>query len=724
MLLLLAAALLNARTPAHAAGGRGRHADADSLMELTFSYQQRNRLHIGLLRSRVYSKIHIHTDIRNKLFRLLPNSVHIDKGRNHYFGEALARVEYSDLGIVNHRNIAFYSSLSRLRKMRDIYSTNLTVQVYSPYLISNKLLSPFNRANRRHYRYRTDSADVAADGTLRTWVSFAPKSSNAYLVSGRALIDSETGRIDSATFKAVYDNLLHITVGFRLGEAGEASLLPRWVSADAYYKVAKNKAAMSSISVFDHYEISARHYADSLRRARGLRKYNVSRLELQTLPDTARVVRDPGYFSSVRPIPLTSGEDSVYQTLLRRQADSKPATAETKSKALRISSLEDLFLDKHSLSLLGGRATLRIPAMFSLSMLQWSGSRGFAVQNRLNFSLNAGSVAARLKPKLGYSFKQKQFYWEVPLDVRFLPGIDGGIESSVGNGNRIYSSLQAREVRERMRQITNYDSLLNVFNRYNFNYYNDMYVRSMFYFSPVCGTKVKLGAVYHKRGQRNWNREAAASGMRHYYKSFAPRVDVECTPGTYYYKGGSGGRTALRSYMPTFRGSYERGIYMLGCKNRYERMEFDCSYKLGVTPVSSLSLRGGCGFFTNRKEMYFVDYDNFSFHDMPAGWDDDMSNEFHLLDRRFYNESNYYVLAGAAYDTPMLIFGRLPLAARAINRERLYLNAVCLHALNPYIEAGYGVATNFYDGALFVGAGNATGFELGVKIALRLFENW
>lgn len=721
--MLLAALLLLPTTPARAGGGKDRHADADSIMGLTFSYPKRNHLHIGLVRSRVYSKIHIDTDIRNKLFRLLPNSVHIDKGKNHYFGEGLAKLEYSDLGIMNHKNIAFYSSLRRLKKMRDIYSTNVTVQVYTPYLISNKLLSPFNHANRRHYHYHADSVVIATDGTPRTWITFTPKSNNTYLVSGRALIDSETGRIDSATFKAVYDNLLYFTVGFKIASTtGEMSLLPKWVKVDAHYNVAKNKANMSSLSVFDHYEISSHHYADSLRHARGFKKYNISRLELRS-PDTARVVRDPEYFSSVRPIPLNHEEDSIYQTLLSRQTATKPA-AETKSNALRISSMEDLFLDKHSVNLLGGRATLRIPAMFSLSMLQWSGNRGFAIQNRLKFSLKAGSVTANLNPKLGYSFKQKQFYWEVPLNVKFLPGIGGGLESSVGNGNRIYSSLQAKEVRERMKEITNYDSLLNVFNRYNFNYYNDMYIRNMFYFSPLCGTKVKLGAVYHKREQRNRNREAAASGMRHYYKSFAPRVDIECTPGTYYYESSSKEKIALQSYMPTIRGSYERGVNMFGCKNRYERMEFDCSYKIGINTVSSLSLRGGCGFFTNRKEMYFVDYDNFSFHDMPAGWDDDMSNEFHLLDRRFYNESNYYVLAGAAYDTPMLLFGNLPLISRAINRERLYFNAVSLHALNPYIEAGYGVATNFFDGALFVGAGNATGFEFGAKIALRLFENW
>ena len=114
----------------------------------------------------------------------------------------------------------------------------------------------------------------------------------------------------------------------------------------------------------------------------------------------------------------------------------------------------------------------------------------------------------------------------------------------------------------------------------------------------------------------------------------------------------------------------------------------------------------------------------FSFQNMPTGWDDDMLGDFQLLDRHWYNESNYYALLCTAYESPMLLLSRVPLISKIIKKERVYLNAVSLHALNAYVEGGYGISSDFFDGAVFFGGGNASGFQFGAKISLRFFDNW
>ncbi len=696
--------------------------NADSIMARTFQYQQERNLHIGHIKSQVYTKFHINTDIHNVLLRIIPNTIHISKGKNHYFGESMALLEYSDIGVANRKVLAFHSTLRRLKELRDVYMTNVSVQVYSPYMISNKLLSPFNRVNRKYYSYNVDTTKAVPQNGM-AWVAFTPRNQNSLLVKGCALIDVSTGKLDSVRFKAVYDNMLHCDVRFKLGKDGICALLAEKVDFDARYKFAGNRVDIAVESLVDHIETDERHYADSLSRVKGSDKYNITRLDLLS-PESGSIVRSRDFFANTRPVPLTSEEDSLLQM---REKPVKADTTKDNTKSiveLSADAFEDVFLDRHNLKLFNNRAQISIPPILSLSMLQWSGSRGFSIQKRFKFSLQTESgVSVNMRPKVGYNFKQKILYWEVPLNMRLFPKQNGGFALSVGNGNKIYSSLQAKEVREQLKQFSNYDSLLSVFNKYNFNYYKDLFARSLFYISPKCGMDLELGVVFHQRKPTNWNKEAELGGMRKYYKSFAPHVEMTYTPGMYYYESRRG-KVPLHSHCPTFRGSYERGVNWLDCKNRYEKMEFDCSHRIDIGKLSSLYLRGGCGFFTNRKDMYFVDYDNFLFHDMPAGWDDDMTGEFHLLDRRFYNESNYYVLLGSSYDTPMLLLGKLPLVSRVITRERVYFNAVCLHALNPYVECGYGVATSMFDGALFVGAGNGTGFEFGAKISLRFFDKW
>ena len=694
---------------------------ADTLMNRVFAYAQNNGGHIGRFENIVYTKFHIDSNVRNFLLKLLPHSIDFPKGKRHIFGESITRYNYLDLGIINRKEIAFYSSMRKLRKIPDILHNNVNALIYEPTIYIDYLLSPFNKKNRSHYKYAIEVVSGSGTGK-KVMLAFTPKYDNTQLVEGTAWIEYETGRVESVIFNAVYDRILHVNVNLRTGKDGLASLLPQQTYIKLQYKWGGNTVSMSLDSHMYYENLGSTNYTDSLRFIAGRKQYDIT--ELNLIPhDTTGVVRTREYFDNYRPQPLTSWEDSIYSSIplsVKNNTTSSPNHAKKKEKT---ASIEDLLLSSHSVDF-NENTTLALPAVITPSMFQWSGSRGVSLQARLRFNVNfPRGQYLKLSPRVGYSFKQKQVYWNVPLNVLIFPSIGMGFEATVRNGNHIYSSLQAREVRKELEKYSDYDSLLNVFNKYNFNYYNDFYTGAAFYIEPVVGLKIHSGLSFHKRNLINWNNVASSNGMKRHYKSIAPYIDLEYTPALYYTRA-SGRRIPVHTSWPTFRMSYEKGVRWWTCDNRYERWEFDASYKINLKALSSIYIRAGGGLFTDRKEMYFVDYDNFSFQNMPTGWDDDMLGDFQLLDRHWYNESNYYALLCTAYESPMLLLSRVPLISKIIKKERVYLNAVSLHALNAYVEGGYGISSDFFDGAVFFGGGNASGFQFGAKISLRFFDNW
>lgn len=707
--------------PTSKAGAKTKDQAVDTVMQHVFTYASKNRLHVGHFDNVVYTKFHIDSHIRNFTIKLIPNSFNLERGKKHILGENVTRYNYVDFGIVSRKEVAFYSSMKKLRKIPDILHSNVNAMIYEPTIYVDNLLSPFNKINRRYYNYSIDSTRHV-DGATQVLVSFTPKYGNTQLVKGKAWVDYDTGKVEKMVFEAVYDNILHVKVSLLTGKNGILSLLPDRTFIEMNYKLGGNTVSINLNSQMNYRRADSRHYADSIGFYTDKNRYDITRLDL--IPyDTTNVIRTKSYFDDIRPFPLTYAEDSIYSANCDSIKTYGSTTDTTRHNSFNTSSLEDILLSRHKVSF-SNNTTLAIPAVFTPSMFQWSGSRGISLQARLQLSMDFPSGRLlKLTPSIGYSFRQNQIYWKVPVDFLVFPKIGGGIEANIRNGNHIYSSIQAREVRKQLKKFSSYDSMLNVFNKYNFNYYDDFKASAAFYIEPVVGLKMYSGLTFHQRNLINWNNVASAGGMKRYYKSIAPFINLEYTPALYYRRAANR-RIPLHTYWPTFRMSYEKGVRWWTCDNKYERWECDASYRINLRALSSIYLRAGGGLFTDRKEMYFVDYENFSFQNMPIGWEDDMFGVFQLLDRHWYNESNYYALFCTAYESPRLLITRAPLISKVIKKERLYINAVSLHALNAYIEGGYGISTNFFDGAVFIGGGNASGVEFGAKVSLRFFDRW
>ena len=107
--------------------------------------------------------------------------------------------------------------------------------------------------------------------------------------------------------------------------------------------------------------------------------------------------------------------------------------------------------------------------------------------------------------------------------------------------------------------------------------------------------------------------------------------------------------------------------------------------------MRNIYYRFGFGAFTNQDELYFVDFANFSRHNLPVGWNDEIGGVFQVLDSRWYNSSRRYVRGHFTYEAPFLILRHLMKYTRYVQNERILHQCTFLcRIFNLIWEVGYG----------------------------------
>ena len=689
---------------------------ADSLVGRVYTYTQREGLELGEYSADLYMRYLLQTKTNRCgwIMRYLPNLSKVEKGEHLYFGERHVSYSHRSNGIMDWKNLAFWGTTPRRNGLNYEEVSRFNFSVYSSQLLSDRVLSPLNERNKHYYKYYTDSS-LKADSAGQVRIKVVPRFHNTQLVEGTMDVDSLSGAVRKFTFNYQYTLTKYALTAY-MGREGVASLLPERVSVDYSITILGNKMHwLLDGSMRYSFEENLSSAPSKAIKSRDMTPYYQMRL------DTTKMRRDVAYFDSIRPYPLTEKEKAICREALKIDS-AKLNEPWLDTRSFLSEQMEDILFDRHQVAL-GKSGKVKLPAIVTPSMVQWSKSKGLMLQTRIGveFKFPKGG-GIDFGGRVGYNFKQERVYWKVPLNILFSPRVDARFGIEIGNNNDMYSSEQADAVRKKMEHVTNYDSLIRVFDNYEFYYYRDRYLRGQFSVSPVAGLSLSLGAKYHRRTLVEWNDMAAALGMQREISSLSPHFHLEWTPAVrYYWKNNR--RVLLGSDFPTFMLDYERGLKVGKCDSDYERWEMDIRYKRDLYALRSLYLRLGAGFYTSRGGSYFLDYEYFHDNNMPSGWEDEMSGQFQVLDSRWYNESKYYVRCSAAFESPMLLFSRIKFLSRAIQKERIYCNLLSVQSLVPYGELGYGLSTHVVDLGAFVGmAKNQVNF--GFKFALRLFDEW
>ena len=644
------------------------HNDTDSLLQRIFGYEGNYGQTMDGTERNFYMKYDYRTMRRNFTLMMVPNMYPISRGNRNYTGETYGRIRFHSDGNHELNSQVAVGTIGHYKKIFPVLVGYITPKLYQPTLIGDFVLSPFHADNKRFYRYQLGS-DSLGKKTLAFW----PRINNTQLVKGKALVDPLTGKIEQTTIKGSFD-LIIFSLELTMDEHSH-SLIPQKSDLFSVFKLMGNRIGARTTAFFNC---------------------------PVTLADSMKTTDGMALMDSLRPIPLTAFEKSVYRKKIMDE--------EKKSEKSRIARISNTAWDVLGDRLVGNlsagneNAYIKLSPLLNPFYLSYSQNKGLSYKLKLtaeyNFSPQQG---IELNPMLGYNFKQKQIYFTLPLRFTYWQQRKGWVELIWKNGNRITNSTVLDKIKDEMVDTINFDHL-------GLDYFRDYSLRLSTNLQLLPSLGLNLGFIYHRRTALS-GRLMNLLGKPHIYRSFAPNIQASLQP---------------YPQWPMLTVNYERGIKGVANGNtKYERIESDLSYHRRMSRLRQYSLRLGGGFYTDRSTTFFVDYDNFHDNYLPDGWEDDWTGHFQLLTAQWYNASRYYIKANAAYESPMMALSRLPLVGRYIETERLYAGILQIERIHtPYIEVGYGMTNRFFSAGLFASFVNANFEEIGAKCTVELFKKW
>ena len=656
-------------------------AQADSsVLRRINNYGQSIEGRLDNIHTNIYIRYGFKTNKRNATLMAIPSMFSLSRGRREHAGEAYNKIFIHYKSLAEAITQLSVSTIPHNRGALDVLTRYLMPNIYDVTMVGDRILSPLNRHNTRLYRYT-----VTYLTGNRAEIVFRPRRYNTQLVSGSAIADRRTGRVIRIKFSGEYD-MTDFSVDAVMGSSGLRSLIPKTCDIKARFHFLGNQISASYHSVYDN---------------------------PVNLPDSIRNSHDMALMDELRPIPLPDNVRALYNERLKTAKDTIIHT-DTASLAKQRRRWDKILWDVVGDNLVRrikgnfgtqSQGSFRVSPILNPLSLSYSKRKGVTYKMRIrgNYAFSDNSDIS-IYFRGGYSFKQKQFYFNLPLRFTFNRRKNAYMEFEVGNGNRITNSNIVEQVKHENPDSIDWQSM-------KLDYFNDFFMKAVVNYDISNKWSIQPGVVFHRRSGVDKEGFILAGRPTKYY-SFAPSIQVQFRPSGW--KG------------PIFTADYERGIDGVGKADmEYERIEFDASWRKQLYSLRSLSFKAGGGFYTTKnRNAYFLDYSNFREQNIPGGWNDDWTGEFQLLNSNWYNASEYYVRTNITYESPLMLLSRLPLVGRLMEMERIYMNTLYVERLHPYIEYGYGFTNRFFSMGIFAATSNHAFEGFGCRFGFELFRDW
>lgn len=654
---------------------------------------------------------------KNHIMKYLPQMFRLEKGINHYIYESLSELHYTAPSIYDRKMRALISTFPNPKSETFDIMEYMKFNIYSSSLMGDKILSPLNESARVHYKYEMDTISYFYGAPIYK-IKVIPKYRSTQLLEGSIWISSWNWVVRAFDLRGKYD-----MVAFRsrmtMGNTPETVCLPEQINLDLDFKFLGNHVEMNYHGWMHYKEIDMLQPGEVLDTRTRKEKLNLSNSYTLTC-DTSKLITDREYFKMKRPVPLASQEDSLYIRYQKRIqeraiAEAHPDSTKTRKQRNQVfwGQLGDALISSYNINL-PKIGSIRCSPLINPVLISYSHRRGFSYKQVFKFNkLFYDGRLLRIVPQIGYNFTKKEFYAKGDIKYVYNPRKLGMFEINAGNGNRIYSSAVLDQLKEIPDSTFTFEGL-------NLDYFKDIYLNISHNIEIVNGLNLWTGLAMHWRYTKST--PELDKRVRSRYNSFAPRIRVQWTPLMSYYINGNR-KVNVGSKYPTFTIDYERGLKFFKHSGEHERIEMSAEQVLRFRKIHALAYHIGCGFFTNQKSTYFVDYVNFNYRNLPEGWNEDIGGTFEMLDSRWYNSSSHYVSGNITFESPFIFLYPMGKLLSFIQKERIYGGLVFLPHLNPYFELGYGIGTHVFDAGLFIGNERGKFTSLGFKFTFELFND-
>lgn len=645
----------------------------DELLQSVFKYKESHSISSPDTTGAAYIKFVLITARRNPTLMCIPTMFAVSRGNRSYIGESYNKIEYKEGRISDFKRIAEVGTIPYNRETMPTMVKFITPHIYDVTIYDDHTISPLNRKNYLYYQYYISYPN---DSTTR--LEFVPKINNVQLVEGWADVENFTGRVTKMEFKGHYD-MTKYNVKIDMNDEINYPLCPKKCIADITFSFLGNI-------------IYSQYYVDYM-------PWNEAKIPHMLKNERKQM-------EELRSVPLTDLEHDIYVEYdsLKALAARKKKPQTKKWHKVLWNSIGDNLLSRHKGSFgTEDQGSFRLSPILNPLYLGYSHRKGITYKFNLRMSyVFSQKYDISMMFKGGYSFKQHQFYFRVPITFTYNKKHNGYIQFELGNGNRIVNS-------EILDAITNSDSIKNIAD--GMEHFRDFNIKLVNHYDFNDNIGFEAGLIMHRRSAVN-SEGFHISGKPDEYYSLAPLLQLQFRP--LGYKG------------PILTIDYERNIKGFGKTNtEYERIEGDVSYKYHFHKLRSLSFRLGGGIYTARsKDAYFLDYVNFKEENIVGGWNDDWACEFQLLSSAYYNASKYYLRFNNVYESPIFAVSRIPFIGRYIENERIYNNILFLHNLHTYVENGYGFTTRVFSMGMFIATANGRFHGFGCRFGFELFSKW
>ena len=192
--------------------------DLDSLLQNIYNSSPVYEDTIEEYRAQLYVRAFLDIKKKNIIFRHIPHLLKTEKNVNQYLLETFSDIHYTYPNIYDQKIKAYTGTLADARELPGI-TDYFNINIYAPYLLGERLLSPLASNSAKYYRYVIDSVSSDSRQRLEYHIRFIPRNKSFQLIEGDMTVTEGAWSIRKMSFKG-RSELLKFESHILMGDIG------------------------------------------------------------------------------------------------------------------------------------------------------------------------------------------------------------------------------------------------------------------------------------------------------------------------------------------------------------------------------------------------------------------------------------------------------------------------------------------------------------------------